>query len=319
MNRNIRIDNNTTFNPQTGEFIEVNNPINQGTPPAVNLNNQSDFKWYYLIIFVVICFVCYKLIFNTNDSDKIISTTNVQNETPQQISLNQENATDYTFPSIDQIKSDLIGKKLFLYWNFEYVEEFQDFILVNETIKNNYLNVIADIILTDLNTHKIYQAEILVLYYKDKNGWQFSSVSGKSFSEYHNISNRQTETVVLQENYNDENLNQSKYENQNSQTQVNNSYNTPEQSNTSNSIDIIDGVVNGDYNYNRNTKITGTVSGQCTIKQGIIFDISGIVVGNIILNRNATLVINGILVGDIYNYGGSVVQNNKLDGSIYNY
>jgi len=73
------------------------------------------------------------------------------------------------------------------------------------------------------------------------------------------------------------------------------------------------------YSYNRNTVIQGNINRHCIVAENIYFQIDGIVHGNITLKKNATLKVNGMLVGNVYNYGGRIVQNSKIQGKIYNY
>ena len=83
-------------------------------------------------------------------------------------------------PDADQIKADLMGKRIgstFRGWIFESMNEFEKFEIVDQRRKGKLMNINA-ICDYSIQETEIYRAEALVTYTKKGNTWEFVYVSG---------------------------------------------------------------------------------------------------------------------------------------------
>jgi hypothetical protein len=142
----------------------------------------------------------------------------------------EEQGTIDDVPSIETIKSDLLGKSVKLYntnedfeygkWNFDKLEEFDNVEIVNSKLSDDYnLNLEINIKLVDYSKNRkdVYSGNLTLNYYrsnKDQGYWVFQDVSGRikydgedesytSTSDYNNQS--ESETSTSDNNSNDNN------------------------------------------------------------------------------------------------------------------
>lgn len=81
-------------------------------------------------------------------------------------------------PTVDQIKSDLLGKYIGESWYFAALREFLEFNINNVSDKGDILEYDVSMRLKDYDSQLIYQAKVLIVYKKANDVWQFISVSG---------------------------------------------------------------------------------------------------------------------------------------------
>ncbi|MBT3208923.1 MAG: DUF4852 domain-containing protein [Bacteroidetes bacterium] len=81
---------------------------------------------------------------------------------------------------------------------------------------------------------------------------------------------------------------------------------------------IINKPINKNYIYRKHTKVKKSITGDCIISENIHFIIEGFVKGQITLQKNSTLVVYGKLIGNVYNYGGSIYYKKNIQGKVIN-
>lgn len=68
------------------------------------------------------------------------------------------------------------------------------------------------------------------------------------------------------------------------------------------------------------TQLLGMIVGLTTVSKNVIFQIHGMIIGDLILNEGATVYINGIVDGNIANNGGHLeifgIVNGKINTDI---
>lgn len=78
-------------------------------------------------------------------------------------------------PDINKIKEDLIGQKI-PGWNFSYLSEFKDIKITNTTKGNDRLEYKIQMKLLDESKNSEHDCEVVVIYNRSYNGWNFSNV-----------------------------------------------------------------------------------------------------------------------------------------------
>ena len=92
----------------------------------------------------------------------------------------------YNVPNIDKIKKDLIGHSIYhnsVKWNFDFLEEFKNFKILNSTKIDNYLEFNIDMILYDHTDKKQHKSNVIVTYSLNAYGWQYKDVKAISYEE----------------------------------------------------------------------------------------------------------------------------------------
>jgi hypothetical protein len=109
-------------------------------------------------------------------------------------------------PSIEKIKSDIIGQEI-LGWKFDYLNEFKSVEIINTTRGDNRIEYKIKFNLIDSNTNKTYESEVLIIYLQNEYGWNFSQISCNYIIYTYNIyPDRYTEIYTLKNcNWNAEN------------------------------------------------------------------------------------------------------------------
>ena len=82
-------------------------------------------------------------------------------------------------PSIEQIKSDLIGETLTqgdLTWHFHALSEFQEVTIVEKIREANTIEYDVSLELEDVFSGKQYKADILMIYQRSGTNWELFSV-----------------------------------------------------------------------------------------------------------------------------------------------
>jgi len=82
-------------------------------------------------------------------------------------------------PSIEQIKSDLIGEiisKGDLAWQFAALSEFKEITIVDKIREGNTIEYDATMKLQDIYTDEMYTAEVILIYQKSGTHWDLFSI-----------------------------------------------------------------------------------------------------------------------------------------------
>ncbi len=230
--------------------------------------------------------------------------------------------SDFRYPDKIQIERNLIGHKM-IDWSFDDLTEFQDFVITKEKLSNGLLIQTIYLKLKKRNTEKQFNSEISISYRKGQyEPWVTSDVTQISFSAI--PANYPVPYPTTQSQYR-----RSSTESNNGFTKVvplvNENIISQEARSRYNNMPIrFDKYVTpfiGNFVYKENTMISTTVSGLCTVNSNVSFVIgqNGSVTGDIILHKNSTLTIYGLLNGNIYNYGGKIIFNHKINGTVTNY
>lgn len=94
---------------------------------------------------------------------------------------NIEKEDNVEIPSIDQIKSDLLDRKLDT-WTFAGIEEFESLEIISDTLINdNELILKVKLDLIDKNTKRLYDGNLQINYVISENGltWEFDGFGGE--------------------------------------------------------------------------------------------------------------------------------------------
>jgi hypothetical protein len=89
-------------------------------------------------------------------------------------------------PSIEQIKSDLIGETITqgtLTWHFHALSEFQEVNIVDRIRQGNTVEYNVTLELEDLFSKNQYEAEVLLIYQRSGTSWQLFSILAMSLRE----------------------------------------------------------------------------------------------------------------------------------------
>jgi hypothetical protein len=78
-------------------------------------------------------------------------------------------------PDITKIESDLIGKKIPC-WNFDYLSEFKDFQILNQTVGTDRIELDAKLKLLDEKTKEIVEPTVRIIYTKSGSSWGFTNI-----------------------------------------------------------------------------------------------------------------------------------------------
>src|SRR5690554_2694465 len=65
--------------------------------------------------------------------------------------------------------------------------------------------------------------------------------------------------------------------------------------------EIITGIVENDKTISVNTHLLGIIIGNVTVNSGCIFSLEGSVIGDLTIEEGSSVVISGILEGNLYN------------------
>jgi hypothetical protein len=82
-------------------------------------------------------------------------------------------------PSVEQIKSDLIGETLTqgtLTWHFHALSEFKEVTIVDTIREGNTIEYDVSLELQDVFTGKQYTADILMIYQRSGTNWELFSI-----------------------------------------------------------------------------------------------------------------------------------------------
>ena len=89
-------------------------------------------------------------------------------------------------PSIEQIKSDLIGETISrgdMSWYFAALSEFKEVTIVDKIREGNTIEYDVTLELQDIFTDKMYTAEVLLIYQRSGTNWELFSVLTMSLKE----------------------------------------------------------------------------------------------------------------------------------------
>ena len=82
-------------------------------------------------------------------------------------------------PSVEQIKSDLIGETLTqetLTWHFHALSEFKEVTIIDKIREGNTIEYDVSLELQDVFTGKQYTADILMIYQRSGTNWELFSI-----------------------------------------------------------------------------------------------------------------------------------------------
>lgn len=82
-------------------------------------------------------------------------------------------------PSVEQIKSDLIGETITqgtLTWHFHALSEFREVTIVDKIREANTIEYNVTMELQDIFTDKMYTAEVLLIYQRSGTDWDLFSI-----------------------------------------------------------------------------------------------------------------------------------------------
>ncbi len=192
---------------------------------------------------------------------------------------NKEN--DFKYPDENKIKEDLIGKGI-LGWNFDFLSEFQSIEIENNENMGSYLLQTVDLKLKSGISQNLYNSEIVVTYKMTNNGWRFLNVTKKFFIK------------IPSQNPIDSTISISTSKNLTKDVPTSN-YNNKSYISTYNTV--INTKMRGPFNVKKNT--------LCIINS------NGVIYGDLILNRGATLTVYGVITGYVRNHGGKISNHNS--------
>ena len=228
------------------------------------------------------------------------------------------------YPNEEKIKNDLVGKSLGN-WQFNSLNEFKSFLVISDVFQNGLLYVTVDTELKDVYTGKLYNAEVWVNYVNRGYGWEFFRVDDNYHREI------VTDNIQPQNSSPTDNSTESHQFSNTNTTQVRNIRTVNSNYNKKGYFSLNTRNVNRrltfndirmpfrcDCTFNHNTRLSTTSSGQFTILDNVHFIINtnGNHTGNIYLYKNAILIVNGRLKGNVINNGGTIIQNKRIDGNI---
>jgi hypothetical protein len=125
--------------------------------------------------------------FSMNAQKKICTPTNNSQKISLLREIDSKIKTIYPpIPSIEKIKSSLIGKKVYdnnsnKYWSFDYLGEFDKITINNSSISGDNLemNISAD--LKSLKSNQKCKVKFIAKYYLKNNGWRLHKLYTLSF------------------------------------------------------------------------------------------------------------------------------------------
>jgi hypothetical protein len=259
------------------------------------------------------------------------------------------------FPNIEEMKSDLIGNAT-NEWKFQNVKEFKDFQIVEQKFwPANLLYITVNLKLMDKKTDKLFNAQVILKYMYNED-WIFSNVIPVSFAQASQFEVTTQYIQSLSQN-NNSNLGNSSVsssspwtlpttnsEASNPQLSINNNITSNTQLSVNNNITSNNNITtinsntvytkpptttqpfieyrnpfSGNFTFNANSIISTSFSGDYIIGPNVNVVLNGTLTGKIVLNKGATLTVNGIFNGTILNYGGTIVQKIAINGNIINY
>ena len=176
---------------------------------------------FLIVIFTLTFFSCKEI----DNNHQIIDDESTKSNTEEQGTIDD-------VPSIETIKSDLLGRSVKIYntnedfeygkWNFDKLEEFDNVEIVNsKLLDDNNLNLEINIKLVDYSKNRkdVYSGNLTLSYYRsniDQGYWVFQDVSGHikyegedesytSTSDYDNSNNNNQSETSTSDNNNDNN------------------------------------------------------------------------------------------------------------------
>jgi hypothetical protein len=99
-------------------------------------------------------------------------------------------------PTADQIKADLIGKKM-LGWNFDFLNEFQTFGVTSTSRAGDRVEYTLKMTLQGANAPDRHEAAAVAAYRLGESGWAFESIQAKTFTWDNEIPSGQWREIHL--------------------------------------------------------------------------------------------------------------------------
>ena len=101
---------------------------------------------------------------------------------------NKINTIEEPIPSIDKIKNNLLGQKIYTpnkyySWSFARLDEFNNISVTSSNLSGNYLELNVYIDLEDYKTHEKYKAQTIVTYVLSGDEWIFQSVKATMYEK----------------------------------------------------------------------------------------------------------------------------------------
>lgn len=79
---------------------------------------------------------------------------------------------------------------------------------------------------------------------------------------------------------------------------------------------ILNEKYNADFTIEIETTLSGTINGNVTVRNSVIFIINGMLNGNLTIEKNSRAIIYGMVDGDIINYGTCEIYG-VVDGNLF--
>jgi hypothetical protein len=255
-----------------------------------------------------------------------IDTSSIKHSPVDSSNLSTKDVFPPNYPNEQEIKSDLVGKN-FGYWQINNSEEFKEFNIISDVFQNGRLYITIDFQIQDSNTNKSYDSEIWAYYTPNNGAWVYSGADDNYHRELFTNNNEQVENSTSQQTI----VNQTPIQTQIAPNQTQNfsrpkaNYTTQEHSGSRPNyyrrpvkFDDIITPFTCNCTFKRNTRLSTSSSGDFTVFYNVTFiiNVNASFIGNIYLYKNATLIVNGELNGNVINKGGIIIQNKPIHGNI---
>ena len=82
-------------------------------------------------------------------------------------------------------------------------------------------------------------------------------------------------------------------------------------------VETYNGKIEGDKTIHRDLSLSGMITGSATVAQGIVFELRGTVIGNLVVERDALVHVYGTVCGDATNNGGHLNVFGTIMGRVF--